>query len=169
MKKSKGVSLIEGIIYMAIFIVISVAVINSLIIVLGSFGKAKLLSAIDYSGEAAMERMIRETRMSYDVDSSFSVFGSNPGRLVLKKYISGGATTTVDFYINNGLLFVSEGGEAGETLIYSGVSVSNFTLNSISSSTTSKAIKISLELMANRGDYQRTERFYDTAILRDSY
>jgi prepilin-type N-terminal cleavage/methylation domain-containing protein len=156
----EGFTLIEMIIYIAIAAVVLALAVNSLGALLKSFNDAKITSKINNSAEAAMERIARETRNAYAVNLS-SVFGSSPGRLKLDTYDVSGATTTVDFYLDNGKLTVAEGSGSGNPLTLDGISVSNLVFRQIAASTTSKAVKIEMTVQG--------KNFYNTAILRGSY
>lgn len=169
MKDRRGLSLIETIVYITIFAIISVLAVNSLVMVMKSFNQGRLWSRICASAETATERMTREIRLAYDIDLGLSTLNFHPGHLFLNTYDVSGAPTTIDFYLDNGILMVSEGGGAAVALTSSQVEVTNLVFRPISAPSTSKAIKIELEIRGTQGNYQKTERFYNTAILRGSY
>lgn len=160
MKKKHGFSLIEMVIYIAIAAGILTASVNSASSLMKSFNGARIASKINNSAEAAMERMTREIRTAYGINSS-SVLGSSPGRLKLDTYDAFGATTTIDFYLSNGVLMVAEGEGAGNPLTLDGISVSNLVFRQITNATASKAVKIETTI--------QEKKFYDTAVLRGSY
>ena len=155
-----GFSLIEMVVYIAIAAGILAVSVNSISSLMKSFNGARVTSKINNSAEAAMERITREIRTAYSINPA-SVFGSSPGRLKLDTYNISGATTTIDFYLDNGILKVIEGTGTGNPLTLNGVSVSNLIFYQITNATTSKAIKV--EAIING------KNFYDTAILRNSY
>lgn len=163
----RGYTLIEMIIYIAILALISALVINSLAIMIGSFGEARMLSKINSSAETAMERMSREIRSAYDVDQVASVLNSHPGDLTIN--IQPDPLETARFYLESGMLKVSENGATGEPLTSSGLTVSNLIFRLITSGTVSKAVKIEMEIQGTRGNRQFSEKFYNTIILRGSY
>ena len=168
-KQQKGFNLIEIIIYTAILSFIFAAVFNSVIMMMKSFNYARLKIRINNSSQASMERMVREIRLAYDIDST-SEFNTNPGRLKLKTFDSLGAPATIEFYQDNGNLVVSENGAVAVSLNSSGIQVTNLifkTAHSVMSP--SKSVKIELELTGTQGGYTRAEKFYDTIILRGSY
>ena len=158
--KKTGFSLIEMVVYVAIAAGILTASVNSISVLMKSFNNARVTSKINNSAEAAMERMTREIRTAYSINPA-SVFGSSPGRLKLDTYDEAGATTTADFYLDNGTLKLSEGGGTANPLTLNGISVSNLIFYQMANSTTSKAVKV--EMIING------KNFYDTAILRNSY
>lgn len=155
-----GFSLIELVVYIAIAAGVLTASVNSISTLMKSFNNARITSKINNSAEAAMERMTREIRNAYSINAS-SVLGSSPGRLKLNTYNAVGATTTIEFYLDNEVLNVAEGVGAGNPLSLNGVAVSNLVFRQIENSTSSKAIKVEVTI--------NSKNFYDTAILRNSY
>lgn len=169
MMKNKGFTLMETIIYMAILAVVSILMVNGLIMMMQSFGKIKVLNTIGFSAEAVMERMSREIRYGYDVDGGVSVFDVHPGRLKLMTHDSGGDPATVDFYLDGGRLVISENSGTSYTLTSSSTDVTNLIFNLINTDSGTKAVKIELVLRGGEGEYQRSENFYNTIVLRRSY
>lgn len=162
-------TLIEVIIYTAILAIIFILVVNSLSVVIKAFNQGRVAIKINNSAETAMERMTREIRFAYDIDS-LSVFDSHPGHLVLNTYVLGTETpTTVEFYIDSGKLMVKEGVLPAEQLTSSELNVENLIFRQIAASSISKAVKIEMTIQGSSGNYQKTEDFYNTAILRRSY
>lgn len=169
MKKNKGFTLIEMIVYISVLSIVFIIVVKSLMVVTSSFTKGRLLIKINESGSTGTERIVREIRYSYGYDA-VSIFNSNPGRLKLNTHDSLGNETTVDFYLNAGKLMVSEGGGTAVELTSSGVQVSSLIFKTANSATAkSKSIKIEMQINGTQGVHQRTEKFYDSTILRESY
>ncbi len=162
----KGFTLIEIIIYTAIIAIIFILVVNSLTVVIRAFNQGRVAIKINNSAELAMERMTREIRFAYDIDIS-----SVLGHLVLSTYsISSPETpTTIEFYLDSGKLMVKEGVWPADQLTSSDLSVTNLVFRQITAYSTSKAIKIEMTIQGSSGNYQKTENFYNTAILRKSY
>ncbi|MFH1956190.1 MAG: type II secretion system protein [Patescibacteria group bacterium] len=168
--KKGGFTLIEIIIYTAILALIFALVVNSLAVVIKAFNQGRLAIKINNSAEVAVDRMVREIRAAYDIDGN-SVFDSHPGRLILitDSLITPGSTTTLEFNLDLGRIMVEEEGDIVEALTSSDLTVTNLVFRQISASSTSKAIKIEMEIHGLSGNYQKTENFYNTAILRKSY
>lgn len=165
-----GFTLIEIIIYTAILALIFALVVNSLAVVIKAFNQGRLAIKINNSAEVAMDRMVREIRAAYDIDAN-SELDSHPGRLILitDSLIIPGSTTTLEFYLDLGRIMVEEEGDFVEALTSSDLTVTNLIFRQITAPSMSKAVKIEMEIQGSSGNYQKTENFYNTAILRKSY
>lgn len=169
-KNKKGFTLVETIIYITIFVLLSILVVNMIITIIKSAAMGYVSRNINTSAEAGIERMIREIRRANDIEVAESYFGVNPGVLKLDTTEWGSdATTTIKFQLENGILKVSEGGGALQALTSTDVNISSLIFYQIIASTTSKAIKVEMELEDSWSNYTKTEKFYNTTILRGSY
>lgn len=154
----------EGIIYIAIFFIISVTAIDAMFATATSFNRARQIRALSAAGENAMERMLRDIRYSSAIDSS-STFDANiasgGGSLILASY---DPTADVDqevvFSVASGVLEVSEDGGTPEAITPEGVVVEDITFRRI---TTLHAPAIKIELTISG------MHFYSTATLRRAY
>lgn len=150
--KSRGFTLIETLLYMVIFALISSIAIASL----GGMSKAlNSLRSTRGSTDAILvsfERMVREIRSAESVDTAGSTLGSNPGTLTLN--------TGIKFFLSSGRLMVQEGVAGASALTPSSVSFSSLVFRKIKTRS-SEGVKI--EAVAN-GKTMNT-----TAVLRRSY
>ena len=112
--------------------------------------------------------MTREIRAARGINAAQSSLGVNPGRLTLLTKDSGGADTTVEFYVENGALKIKEGGVAMGALTSSSTEVTNFVVRSLSNPKSS-AVKAELGLNATRGGISKSGNFYNTILLRGGY
>lgn len=165
--KKSGFTLVEMIIYIAFFAVLSVLAIEAIMIVMKSFYTLRLTQNINQSATTALERMSREVRNAYDIDTAGSTFTTNPGHLTLRTKDSGGANTTVEFYVSNGQVGIKEGGVDKGSLMTKSTTVTNLVFRQITT-TNSKAIKIEMSLHDAHGLLTRDAVFYDTILLRGS-
>ena len=116
-----------------------------------------------------MERMANEIRLANDIDDAGSVFAVSPGKLKLNTTDGSGLATTIEFFLSGAGIFVKEGSSASEALTASTTEITSLIFSKITASTVSKAVKISLTAKAKGGRMEKTEKFYNTAILRGSY
>ncbi|MFA5934903.1 MAG: prepilin-type N-terminal cleavage/methylation domain-containing protein [Candidatus Paceibacterota bacterium] len=161
-KISKGFSLVEMLVYIAIMSIITIVLVQSFVVVLKSNKTSFADSVLRNSGYSIMENIIREVRSSKSINQCSS------GVLELVQ----SNNDIVRFYKNDdGLLLLSEG---NPTLIDKGflnskgtevLSLSCIQINTIKS----KAVKVVLILETGMGGQNKSETFYSTIILRGSY
>lgn len=165
----RGYSLIEVIVYIAIFTSISILVINSFIAILSSFKNTEANRRLLESGSLVMERMTREIRQANSIDLINSTIGSNPGTLQLNEEDSGGNSIFVKFKKeNNGEIDIYRNNNSGENLLSSQVLATSLIFRRITT-TESEAVKIEMTLNYTNGSIVKNEKFYNTIILRGSY
>lgn len=167
-KKNKGYSVIEIIIYLAIFAFLSVTVINSFIVVLGSFNITRTNRDLLESGSTAMERISKEIRQAYDVDTVNSIFLSTPGSLQLNSTNSSGTASVIKFSVSSNALNMYQDGVLVGNLLGQNISPTNLVFRRIVT-TNGEAIKIELTLQDTRNKDHPSASFYDTVILRGEY
>jgi len=163
-----GFTLVEMIIYVAFFTILSVLTVNATIMVMKSFYSLRLTQNLNQSATVALERMGREIRNAYDINSAQSTFGTSPGRLTLNTKDAGGSNTTMEFYVDAGnQLRLKEGGVEKGPLVTKGVTFTNLVFRSITTPK-SKAVKIEMTITDSRSTLIKTTKFYDTIVLRGS-
>jgi Tfp pilus assembly protein PilW len=167
-KKNKGYSIFEVIIYLAIFTVMSVAVINSFILVFSSFANTRSNRDLLESGSTVMERMTREIRQAKGVDVGNSTFSSNPGVLQLNSTDDTGTDILVKFSVSSGALNLYQSGVLVGNLVGQKILVTNLIFRKITTSV-GEAIKIEMTLQDTGSKDNKTANFYDTIILRGEY
>ena len=161
-QNKSGFTLVEVVIYSAILAVVSVFVVNSLILMVKNFNGYRVSRFVNISAASAMERMTRELREARDI-GAINTFDSNPGFISLD--------TGIEFLSTNSQLFIRYSGGDDQALTPTNLELTSLIFRQVATSTNpnSKAIKIEMELKGERGGYQKTEKFYDTVILRGSY
>lgn len=165
--KKSGFTLVEMIIYIAFFAVLSVLAIEALMVVMKSFYTLRLTQNINQSATTALERMSREIRNAYDIDTAGSTFNTNPGHLTLRTKDAFGANTTMEFYVSGNQIGIKEGGVDKGFLVAKSTTVTNLVFRQITT-TNSKAVKIEMSLHDMHGVLTRDAVFYDTILLRGS-
>lgn len=162
--RTRGYSLLEMIIYIAILALLLVVIISLTISITVSARGIKASKLVENSGIFALERIVRETRLASTVNGT-SVFGTNPGTLSLT---TGTTTRTVDFYVSSGQIYVRENGVVQGALTEASTTVTNLTFNLITSSS-SQAVKTTITIQSGSGSTLKQKSFYATTILRESY
>ncbi len=167
-QKNKGYSIAEIIIYLAIFTAISIAVINSFIVIVGSFNTTRTYRDLLESGSVSMERISREIRQAQSVNLANSTFGSNPGVLELNTTDASGNVITISFHISNNALNIYQNGVLVGNLLGQNISANSLIFRHIVT-TNGEAIKVELTLQDTNSKTNQSANFYDTIILRGSY
>ena len=156
--------MIELVIYVALFVLLSVVVIQSLIFTMKTYTTARSYRTLQQNGELVMERITREIRSASSVNVASSSFGASPGTLALSGSDSGGTPYTQSIAVGSGLAQLTTNGVAS-SLSSSEVTITNLTFWNITTSTTS-AIKVQFSLSTvNLPVVSST--FYTTVILRN--
>lgn len=164
----RGFTLVEMIVYVAILGIIAVLSINATLAMTQAFSNLRVSRDLNSSATALFERLTRDVRGAYDIDTVQSTFNTNPGRLTLNTKDSGGANTTVEFYVENGLVKIKEGGVAQGAIMTTSTSVTNFVVRQLLNTNT-KAVKVEATISATRGNITKTRNFYTTIVLRGTY
>ena len=161
----------ETIIYLAILAAVSVFAVNSVLMIIKTFGSYRVLSNLNIGGATAMDRITREIRLADEVGEG-SIFDTGSGRLVLNTIDPFSENpTTVEFYASSSKLMVKKGGGEEIALTPDSAELVSLVFRQLATTTNtfSEAIRIEIELYSERGNYQKTAKFYNTAVLRRSY
>ena len=168
LQSRRGFTLVEMIIYIGLFALLSILAVNATIMVMRSFYMLRITQNISQSATTALERMTREIRNAYSIDVANSTFNASPGRLTLQTKDDFGALTTVEFYVDAGNQLNRRIGDADKgSLMGKGVTLTNLVFRSMTN-TNSKAIKIEMTLQDSHSTIAKTVKFYDTIVLRGS-
>jgi Tfp pilus assembly protein FimT len=165
-KNKKGFSLVEMLIYTALLSFFMIIVVNAGIIMTGAYARARTAKLLNASSVSILTRLSTEIKKSSEV-SAASILNSNPGALVLSQPTDTGIET-VEFYILDGRLVLRRAGAVIGTLSPENVTLNNLVFQKITT-TNGQAVRLVLTLSANKGGDVRTETFYNTTVLRESY
>lgn len=164
---SEGVSAVELIVYITLFAVLSVAVLNALIVTIRSFSETRSNHDLLNGGLYSMERMTREIRNAESVDILGSTLGVNSGVLVLNTRDTSGNPKTVIFSKSGNSLIITENGVSG-ALTGQNVDITNLIFYQ-TTTVKGSVIKIEITVQDNRSPSRRSENFYNTVALRGGY
>ena len=167
--KQSGVTMIEMILFLAIFAILTVFMINSVFAMISAYGHSKNISRITLDGTVALERIIREIRLADSIDTGVSVLGVDPSHLVLNTTVSGIDETPIarEFYISDDRVALEEDGII-DFLNSDKVTVTRFIATRIDSGR-SEAVRVELDLEIQDGNETYSQSFFNSAILRGSY
>lgn len=155
-KRVAGYSLIELLIYVALFAMISVLLVHSLVVLMRTYANANGFRRLQNNGELIIERITREVRDAESISSG--TFGTHPGTLTL---VNDG--DPVVFAVSNGVVNITEEGVTN-ILSTNQVSVTNMVFRRITTQS-GEGVKVELTLTTT-GGVIRTGSFYSTVLLR---
>jgi len=164
----RGFSIIETMVYVALFSALSIVVVESIMNMTSAFGTLRMYRDINDTAIHAMERVTREIKWAGTVDVGQSVFASSSSGIFLNSTDSAGNPKTVEIVAENGDLRILENGVDTGSLVSGNTEVNAFVLYYITAGSTS-IIKIELTLSNVLGREEVEKIFYNSAILRDSY
>lgn len=167
-KKSRGFSLPEMIVYVAILTLLLVVIVSMLSNLTSSQRQLKASKNIENSAIFGFDRMVRETRDARSIDTVSSIFGINPGSLSLLTTDTLGNSKTLRFYLLGNSLRVSENGADQGPLTPADARVTSLIFRQITTANSS-AVKIEMTVESGAGDFLKSEEFSTTAVLRGSY
>ncbi len=164
MKKSiKGFTLVEALVYIAVFFFLSGVVIYSYTITINSYKQIFAQRNLMNNGSKTLERIAREVRKAESIDSANSTFGTNPGVLELDS-----ASRSVRFLVSgNSINFVENGTTIGN-MLSSSITPTSLIFRKITT-TNGEGVKIEMQLSTQVKNTTMTESFYQTVLLRGKY
>lgn len=164
----KGFSLVELIIYIALLATFSVAMVNTLLILTKSWTTVKISKNIAISATSALERVSREVRNAYNINTSQSTFGGTSGELTLNTQDLSGVDSSVNFSLDSGVLKVQRDSGTADNLTLASTPVTALSFYRIVSGE-SEAVRIQLTLQMTYRGQTSTQTFYTTTSLRGGY
>lgn len=162
-RHTRGYTLAEAVVYIAIFSIFSVVAVNAIIIMTASFKTVRAERAVNTAALAGFDRIVRASRLAASVNTLGSVFDTNPGTLALVDS-DGGAEA---FYVEDGRLIESIDGTPLGTLTPETVVVDSLIFRFISVGTT-LAVRVEMTVHDSRNP-DASREFSNTALLRGTY
>ena len=160
-KSKKGYAVLELLFYIALFAVLSLVVINSMIVMVKAFKETNIKTELIESA-SVMERMSREVRQAYDINSI------NATDLKLNTKDNSGNNKTVEFLLSGSNIKFLENDVLTGNLNSSTIAITALAFTQINTNK-GKAVKISLTLISTNDTLSRAVDFYDTVVLRGAY
>jgi hypothetical protein len=161
LKTTSGYTLIELIVYVALFVALSLLLVQSLITAVRVYAASEGTRAIAANADLALDRITREVRGADAVDGS-SVLGTSPSVVALSGEDVGGASHTVRFFVQGGVLEMSENG-ATSALTTDDVRVTNFTAYRLTNTSDGFRVMLTLE---STGGIAQSATFYTSTLTR---
>jgi len=174
MNKNKGFTLIELMIYIAVFTIITTVITLFVFNFINAYTKIRITKEVSESSQIAMETMLLEIKHAKNIYNPTSYFDSHPGQLSLeteKDVPTGEEMSYVDFYLDsNNRLCVKREGQTAEPLTSENIEINNLVFSYLISNNV-KSIRIELSaIYRNRTEritHQATTTIISTANLRN--
>lgn len=168
LSRSSGLSLVEVVLYVGLFSLLSVVAINSIMQTVSAFNHLRSSRDMNDSAVKVMERLTRDIKSATLVDLPNSTFNADPGRLTLNTMNASGTPMVVEYSVSGNTLMIKENGVDKGSLISSRTEIEGLVFYYINTGN-SVAIKINLRLRPTRGVAVDENYFYNTIILRGTY
>ena len=167
---NKGFSLVEIIVYFGLLAIISTLVIGNIITLFKNYNIVRANQDIEYNAITILDKLTRDARDARSVNISDSSFSVAQGAVSLNIGSSTNDTSssTAKFYLSNNKVKYMKDGVGFGNLSTDSVTVSNFKIYYINSSST-EAIKVELNLEVTPHLHTATisKNFYTTIQLRE--
>lgn len=160
----KGFSILEILIYLSLFTIISIVVINSFIIVMSTFARIRINHDLLNSGSNVMDRITYEIHQAKNID----IINSSSEVLVLNNLDSLGNITIVKFIKEGESLNLYRNDVLVGNLLNQNISLNLLSFDNIIT-TNSEGVKIKIVLAYSSKNIDKVESFYNTVILRGAY
>ena len=161
----KGYTLVEALVYIGVFILISSVIVSLILSVLETNQQASPMNSLSRGAVSVLEPITKEIRGARSVDFVNSSFGTSTGNLQLNTLDISGNLRTVRFYLNSKTVKIDDNGTYLGPLNSSDVSVTALIFN-FATSSEQTIIKVELDLTAGSGAFQKSEKFYTAVGLR---
>jgi len=160
---TRGVTLIETLVYIAVMLVLSGALFLTFFSLDTVLVRNKVERELTDSASVSLERMSRAIRSAGSVNTGLSTLGSSPGALAVQE-----GTTTTRFYISGNNLMMSVNGVVLGPLTADGVTVESLVFTRYVG-VSSEMVRVALTLSSDNPAASSTRTFYTSAVLRGSY
>jgi len=160
-KVKGGYTLVEILFYIALFSVLTLAIIDSFVTMTKAFKEISIQSDLVQSS-LAIERMSREIRQAYGINS----ITTSDLKLNTKDELDN--NETVRFLLSGSDIQLFENDVLTGNLNTPNIQVVNLSFTQITT-VNGNAIKISLSVKSGRDMTNRVENFYNTVLLRGDY
>lgn len=161
--KISGFSLVEVLVYIAIFTIVSVASVGFLFSLEDLIGQYRLETALYRSGSSIMEQVLLAVRQADTVDSLNTVEDSpTTGKLTVEN-----VSTSTTFTLDAGSLKLSINGDDFGDLTSDDVTVNGFTVYYYPTVNDHQFVRVKLSVTATlNGSLSKSATFYGGAVVR---
>lgn len=157
----RGFTLIETLIYIAIIGGVVATFMSFSLSITQSRNKTYVVQEVQANSRTALDIITQKIRSASGVNTSTSVFGSDPGFLSLSMVSSTLNPTTIGLNADDGVLQIKEGSSASTTITTDEVKVSNLVFTNLTVSSTKENIKLQMTIDFVSSEYVNYEYSQD--------
>jgi len=150
--KNKGFTLVETLVYAALFVILLGAIINSTFLLSTSYRHVKDVKNAQMSALVAMDRISREIRQASTINGAGTSYNIPSGSLLLD--------TGAEFFLADGKIMMEQNNVSQGALTTNNVQVGTLMFRRIDTGN-SQGVKIEMTI--------ENKNFYNTVMLRGSY
>ena len=161
-KQEAAFTLMETLIYIALFAILSVFLINTLLLMFNSYTQVRVNNDLMDASHVSMERLTREIRGSISSDTTTA------GVLKLNTTDASGNPETEQFDVAGSALELTVNSVLSGTLTGGHVSVTSLVFRTIST-VSGSAVRIEMTIQSLRSQSNKSISITDTIALRGSY
>ncbi len=165
--KQGGYSIVETILYTALFAMLSIFIINALLGMMKTYKNVQANHELLESSHVTFELITREIRNAKSIDTGVSVFDTNPGTLKLNTTDASDVAKTVKFLVSSGTLKYYENDVLTDDITLAKVSITSLIFRKILT-TKGQAVRVEMTLQSLRNT-AKSITLYDTVALRSKY
>ncbi len=165
-----GFTLLELLVYIAIFAILMVSITLFAIAFIKTTAKSRVKKEVSLGCYSAMKVMVYEIKRANNVYTPTSVFDSSSGQLSLEtsqELPEGEQITYIDFYLDgNKKLYLKREEQNPQLLISENLKVTNLEFEHLSSSLESVRINLTLEYDTSASEYQYSYSLSSSGSIR---
>ena len=169
---NRGITLIEIVVYIGLLGALTVFIVNSLIQISDTYGRARAEREVIANARLILETIVKTAAESQEIYGPTSIFLSELGQLSLITPVNPLALhkdTYVDFYIDNGRMWTKEEGKAAIPLSAIPVRITKFQLERIMQGFNREAVAITLQVDSALSKHPASIMLHTIATLRGNY
>jgi hypothetical protein len=167
-----GTSLIEAVIYVALLAAISSLLVNFLLQIGDAYHRVRAEREVLSNARLLIETIGKAVAQADEVYAPTSRFDIDPGQLSLVTTLGAPpehTTRYLDFWVDNGRLWLRQEGEAALPLSASSVRVTRFRLERVVQGLNRRGVKVTLEVRYARPKFNAASTLHATTALRGGY
>lgn len=171
----KSFSLLEMVVYLGLFILITAILVDFMITMSFTFNKAKIKKEVLNNARLAMEKILQDTRSSQAIYTPTSLFDSTTSYFSLTTRVGlplGEKVTYIDYYVSGSRLWIKSEGQNAVEITSPNVKVDKFFVHRFANSSSSvEAVQVQLVVssLTTRENVAASSSIVSTATLRGKY